>query len=355
MPARYAAADLCRMARRLLVKAGLNQAMARNVAEILVEGDLLGKSTHGLALLPAYLQNLIAGKMTANGRPKILRQTATTRLLDARYLPGPHVVREAIAWATPRAKKHGVATVSIRHCHHIACLQAYLTSVTDQGLAILLICSDPANAVVAPAGGLQGVFSPNPIGAGFPTAGAPILIDTTTSSLSNAQIARHFRAGKKLPFAALQTTKGKLTNDPAVMFHQPPGSLLPLGGLDLGHKGFALSIIVEGLTNALCGQGRAQQPARWGASVYLQIIDPAFFGGRKAFAQETDFFAQACRKSKPRSSAHKVRLPGEESLGRRSEQLEYGVLFHPEIIPALRPWMEKLCVSPPTPMKPRRR
>ncbi|HVU38705.1 MAG TPA: Ldh family oxidoreductase [Opitutales bacterium] len=353
MAIRYQPVALVTFAQALLRQAGLETASARDVAEVLVEGDLLGKTTHGLALLPAYLQNLESGKMTRRGAPKVVKKSAATLLLDAHYLPGPLVVRRALAWAMTRAKKHGVATVSIRRCHHIACLEAYLRAVTDHGLAILLMCSDPANAVVAPPHGRQGVYSPNPIGAGFPTLGEPILIDTTTSSHSNAQLARKFRAKERCPFAALQTSAGALTNDPAVMFTKPPGSILPVGGRDLGHKGFAFALIVEALTNALGGQGRAQKPARWGASVWLQVIDPGFFGGRAAFARETQFFAAACRKSRARPR-EKIRLPGEVSLARRREQLRRGVELHPEILPALRPWMEKLGVPPPTSLKPRR-
>jgi len=354
MATRYDHRGLAALANTLLRKAGLEPALARDVAEVLVEGDLLGKTTHGLALLPSYLQNLMSGKMTPKGRPTVLKKSSTILLLDANYLPGPFVVRRALDWAVPRAKKHGVATVSIRRCHHIACLQAYLEDVTDKGLAILLMCSDPANAVVAPYGGTRGVFSPNPIGAGFPTTGAPILIDTTTSSLSNAQIARKYRAKQKFPFAALQTPSGQPTNGPAVMFKTPPGTIFPLGGIELGHKGFALSIIVEALTNALCGEGRVKKPARWGASVWLQIINPAFFGGTAAFARETQFFAQACRKSKPRPGHPAVRLPGEQSLARRREQLKKGVELHPEIMPALQPWTEKFGIPLPVALKHRK-
>lgn len=351
MRTRYDQAALQQFARSLLIAAGLERAMVRDVAEILVAGDLLGKTTHGLALLPAYLENLATGKMPPRGKPAVLKQSAATQLLDAKYLPGPFIIRRAIDWAVPRAKKHGLATISIRHCHHIACLQAYLRTVTDQGLAVLLICSDPANAMVAPAGGVQGIYSPNPIAAGFPTQGEPILIDTTTSGLSNAQIARQFRRKQKFAFAALQTSSGKLTHDPAAVFKNPPGSSLPLGGHELGHKGFALGILVEALTNALCGHGRADRPTRWGASVYLQVIDPAFFGGRKAFARETEFFAQACHKSRPRPGLRKVRLPGEESQALRRAQLKRGVELHPEIMPALHPWAEKLGVLPPISLK----
>jgi len=351
MAARYKASHLVAFAQALLRKGGLPPGPARAVAETLIDGDLLGKNTHGLQLLAQYLQSLEDGKMTKAGQPRVLKKSSTTLLLDANYLPGPYVVRRALDWATSRAKKHGVATVSIRHCHHIACLQTYLQSVTDRGLSVILLCSDPANTTVAPPGGLQGKYSPNPIAAGFPTAGAPILIDTITSSVSNAQTTRKFKAGEKLPFTALQTAQGKATNDPAVLFAKPPGAILPLGGHELGHKGFAMALIVEALANALCGSGREKKPTRWGASVFIQVIDPAFFGGSKEFRRETSFFAQSCRKSKPKKSGSTVRLPGEKSLALRRIQLAKGIELHPAIRPALEIWAEKLQVKFPPPLK----
>jgi len=350
MAKRYQAVELITFAQALLQQGGLTRAPARAVAEVLVEGDLLGKSTHGLHLLAPYLQSLADGKMTKVGQPRVLKKSPTTLLLEANYLPGPYVIRHALDWAVPRAKKHGVATVSIRRCHHIACLQTYLQSVTDCGLAIILMCSDPANATVAPPGSRQGQYSPNPIAAGFPSTGAPILIDSITSSVSNSQTARMFKARQKFPFTALQTTHGRATNDPAVLFAKPPGAILPLGGLELGHKGFALSLIVEALANALCGHGRAEKPARWGASVFIQIIDPKFFGGTAQFRRETEFFAKTCRKSKPRICREAVRLPGEKSLVIRQEQLKKGVVLHPSIPAALQPWAKKLAVKFPAPI-----
>jgi len=349
MAARYSPAALTAFASALLRRAGLASAPARDVAEILVAGDLLGKSTHGLQLLAPYLQNLAQGKMTRAGQPKVLKKSTTTLLLDGIYLPGPFVLRRAITWAVPRAKKHGVATVSIRRSHHIACLQAYLQSVTDQGLIILLMCSDPAIASVAPPGGVQAVCSPNPIAVGIPTHGNPVLIDTTTASTTNGLMARMYKDQRKLSAPLLQTARGQLSKDPTALFAKPPGTILPLGGLELGHKGFAFAIMVEALTNALAGHGRADKPNRWGASVFLQIINPKFFGGATAFTRETQFFAEFTRGSKKRPGVKKVRLPGDDALALQRQQSTHGITLHPAILPALEPWAEKLDVNLPTP------
>jgi L-lactate dehydrogenase len=249
------------------------------------------------------------------------------------------------------ARKHGVATVTIQQSHHLAALAAYLPAVTQRGQIILLMCSDPANRTVAAPGGAEGVCSPNPIAMGIPTNGMPVLIDTTTSCASNGQIARLHTEKRPLASAILQTAKGKPTDNPAVLFNEPAGSILPLGGVDLGYKGFAYSLMVEALTSGLAGDGRASKPNRWGASVFLQVIDPRFFGGPTKLRQETEFFARSCRKSRPRSPRVPVRLPGDQSLALRQQQLAHGVKLYPTIRPSLEPWVVKLGVKFPRPRK----
>ena len=102
---RYPAADLVRFARVLLEHAGLDTEKALAVADILVEGDLLGHDTHGLQLLPAYLQELQTGGMHKAGAPRVLRDKPAALTWDAQRLPGPWVVLQAIDEALMRIEK----------------------------------------------------------------------------------------------------------------------------------------------------------------------------------------------------------------------------------------------------------
>jgi L-lactate dehydrogenase len=120
--------------------------------------------------------------------------------------------------------------------------------------------------------------------------------------------------------------------------------------MDLGHKGFGLALLVEALTSALAGHGRADGEKRWGASVFLQLIDPGAFGGRECFARETGWLAAACRAAPVKPGDPPVRLPGERGLRLRARQLAEGVALHPETMPALAPWAEKLGVASPGPL-----
>jgi L-lactate dehydrogenase len=243
-----------------------------------------------------------------------------------------------------------MTSVVIRRSHHIACLQAYLQPVTDAGLFVLLTCSDPGNRWVAPTGATSRVYSPDPVAAGIPTDGEPILVDVSMSTTAFGQVARAGRRGERLAGPWLVDAAGNPSDDPRPLLEKPPvGALLPLGGADHGHKGFGLGLIVEALTSALAGHGRADGDARWGSSVFLLLIDPGRFGGREAFVRETSFLAAACRAAEVPPGRPRVRLPGEGALARRREQRAHGVALDAGIMPALQPWAEKLQVAVPAP------
>jgi L-lactate dehydrogenase len=347
---KFAAADLQGFGQSLLTASGLAEDRARDVTEILLEADLLGHTTHGFALLPSYLKELKSGTMEKTGEREVIADHGSAFTWDGRYLPGPWLVRRAIATMRDRLAEHPVVTVAIRRSHHIACLQAYLKPVTDTGHFMLLSCSDPSFRAVAPHGGTAPRYSPNPIAVGIPSDGDPILIDISTSSTSNGVCNRAVAEGKRLPGKWLFDRDGNPTDDPRVLGGDQGGSILPLGGLDLGYKGFALGLFVEALTNALAGHGRADEERRWGASVFLQIIDPECFGGRANFLRETNFFAEFCRATPVSPGNPAVRLPGQAALACREEQLAHGVALHPTVMPALVPWAEELVVALPTPV-----
>jgi L-lactate dehydrogenase len=344
---RYAAADLLAFARQLLLAAGMPADKAEAVATILVEGDLMGHTTHGLQLLAAYLREIETGAMELQGGPAVLADAPAALTWDGRRLPGPWLVLQALEAAAERARRLGTGTVVIRRSHHIASLASFHKRATAQGLMLILACSDPNGASVAPFGGLDPVFTPNPLSAGIPTPGLPVVMDVSTSATTNGLTNRLHAEGGKLPAQWVIDGHGKPSDDPAVLFDEPKGTILPLGGLDSGHKGYGLSLLVEALTGGLAGHGRADAREGWGATVFLQVIDPAAFAGLAAFQRQTGEVARQCRASRPAQQGRAVRLPGEKGFRLADAQRKEGVALHAGIMESLAPWAKKLKVSAP--------
>ena len=348
---RYWSENLREFAFDLLCKKGLQAEMAKTVADILLEGDLLGHTTHGLQLLGPYLKELEAGTMTPKGEPVVLKDHGMSLLWDGNYLPGPWLVTRAIETGLERLNSYPIFTASIKQSHHIACLAAYLERVAELGFLIILTTSDPTlGAKVSPFGSQTPVYSPNPIAAGWPIKNEMVMFDTSMSTTSVGLSQRLSRQKKRLPGKWVLDADGCPTDDPSVIFQKPSGSILPLGGLELGYKGFALGLLVEALTSGLCGFGRKDKPGRWGATVFLMIVNPTAFGGGERFMEESSWIAKACLDAEPLDHKNPVRLPGQAALEKKCQYLETGIELEPGILPSLEKWSSKLGISMPRPI-----
>ncbi|MCM2297658.1 Ldh family oxidoreductase [Rhodoferax sp.] len=348
---RYASAALTRFAVELLQTVGMDAVLAEAVAQTLVEGDLMGHDTHGLALLAPYVKEIEKGTMALTGAPEVLSDHGASLLWDGRRLPGPWLVLNGIDALVPRARQYGSATLVIRRSHHIACLATYLLRATEAGFMLLLASSDPAVQSVAPHGGTRAVFTPNPIAAGIPTSTTPFLIDISSSITTNGMSARLHKAGRQFDEACMLDAEGHPSRDPGVLATNPPGTIMPLGGLSSGHKGFGLALLVEALTGGLAGHGRADPPDGWGATVFMSLYDPAAFGGTADFFRQTDWLGQACRSNPPQPGVDAVRLPGDRGLSRMKAQGRDGIVLHPTIPPMLTECAQRYDMQFPAPLE----
>jgi L-lactate dehydrogenase len=111
--------------------------------------------------------------------------------------------------------------------------------------------------------------------------------------------------------------------------------LLLLGGLEYGHKGFGLALMVEALTQGLSGFGRKDTEKRWGGNVFLQVLDPEAFAGREAFLGQMDALTERCQASAPIETGVPVRMPGEQAERRIADAREHGVPLMPATVERL--------------------
>jgi len=332
-------------AQACFVKAGADKAVAASMAEHLVEADLMGFSTHGVRRLPYNVKQLTAGRSGAD--ISVLKERAAVATWDANHISGLYVVPKAIDKAIEMARDCGTGTIVIRRCEHAASMAAYLSRATRQGMVISLMASTPAQESVAPFGGKSRVFSPNPFGIGVPATKEDLLLDISFSVTAAGKVRQAYDRNELLPWPAIIGSDGKATNDPAA-YIDDGGAILPLGGTDLGYKGYGLCLMSEIWTMSLSNYGRLQGSGDGECnSVFVQIMDPDAFGSLDEFKKVTDDFLKRCRDAEAADSGQKVRIPGERAQALKKEQLKHGVVLDELTWPRLVSCAERLGLELP--------
>ena len=345
---RYPDTILTRFTADLLASAGMEADKAESVAQLLVLTDMLGRHTHGVALCPLYIDQLEKGLMAARGEPECLKDTGATVVWDGQYLPGLWLVERALHIAFERIATHGVVTFAIRRSHHIACLAALVKQATDRGHLAILATSDPAFGFVAPYGGREPLLTPNPFAIGYPGRRTPVLVDICASITTVSMTRQKAAAGEPFSHPWLMDSEGRPTSDPRVLEGtEPRGSLLLLGGLEYGHKGFGLALMVEALTQGLSGLGRKDTEKRWGGNVFLQVLDPEAFAGRERFLDQMDHLTERCHANAPLQEEAPVRMPGEQAARNIAAAREHGVMVADNVVQQLAASAARLGVAMP--------
>lgn len=174
-----------------------------------------------------------------------------------------------------------------------------------------------------------------------------VLVDICASITTVSMARTKAAAGVDFEHPWLIDGAGQPTTDPRVLEQTVPrGSLLLLGGADYGHKGFGLALMVEALTQGLAGHGRLDAPNRWGANVFLQVMDPQAFAGGDSFLAQMDFIGDACRASAPVQPDGMVRLPGDQASGNILRAHQQGVTLSAATLAQLAACANQLGVAP---------
>jgi uncharacterized oxidoreductase len=305
---------LTRFAAALFVAAGAPPADAEAVAEHLVDANRSGHDSHGVVRAPAYLQAIAEGRTVPGAELRLERDDGATAILDGGWNFGQLVAARAMALACERARAHGVAVVLAYRSAHVGRLGAYVEQAAAAGLVgVMMANNHGAGAQVAPFGGVARRLATDPMAFGMPTddPDAPIVLDMATSVVAEGKVRVARNAERAVPEGWLLDGAGQPSAEPAALYGDPRGALLPLGG-EAGHKGFGLALVVEALAGALSPAGTTRPDfERGGNALFVMAIDPQRFAGREAFEASLGGLGREVRQPPFREGASEVLLPGE--------------------------------------------
>lgn len=348
-PAHYSLPEVSGVIEGIFLSTGMEADKAKAIAHSLLSADSMGHGTHGLVLAPWYLEAARSGLMTITGDVTVVNDRGNCITWNGRRLPGAWLISRAVDTALERVAQHGIVSIAIANSHHAGALAVYLPRLTECGLLVQLACSGPAARGVAPFGGREPLFTTNPMAAGIPTHGDPVLSDVS-SSITTLNSARQLVArGQHFPGQWAMDKEGQPSDDPNVVI-TGGGTLLPVGGFDHGHKGYSMAILAETLTQALPGYGRADEPKGTCFGIYLQVTDPNAFAGIDAFTRQSQWLVDACHANMHLPGRPKVRMPGENALKRQRQAQKRGVPLIPETVQALLPLAEAAGLVWPEPI-----
>ncbi len=335
-PVFIAATRVARLMDLIFTKLGLEEGEKNTVIERLMEASLSGYHSHGMMRIPMYVAGIQSGNMVPGAQIEIIDETVSTLLLDANRGLGPRTATKAMAHAQRKAEATGIGCVSVFNANDVGRLGGYVEQPARDGYIALLMTNDAGgNPCVAPWGATSPLMSTNPIAVGIPRSNdEPILMDISTGVSSVGRVKMLRNGNKQVPDGWLIDGNGRSTNNPDLFLSTPRRTaLFLLGSQVAGHKGFALSILVDVLTGALSGAGcsGSAPDAIDQNALFVLVIDPDKFVSKFTFAAEVDQFVERIKSARMAPGVEEIRVPGEGAYRERQRQLKQGLEIDPPV------------------------
>jgi uncharacterized oxidoreductase len=326
----HAQAALRRAVQALVERGGSAPREAELVAQNLVLANASGHASHGVGMLPRYVDSLLDGGLAVNRHVRVELDTGTLLRLNGESGYGQVVGREAMELGIERAKEHGVCVVALAQAHHLGRIGHWAEQCLEHGLTSIHFVNVVTRPIVAPFGGLDARTGTNPVCIGIPRPGEdPIVLDFATSRIAQGKTRIAYNQGQQVAPGSLLDDTGRPTTDPKYGVVPPYGALLPFGE----HKGFGLSLVAELLGGALTGGPtcRERSPGRRRIlnGLFAVLIDTEQLGTLPHFAREASAYIEWLRGSPVPPGEPGILLAGEpERAARRRAQAE-GIAIDP--------------------------
>lgn len=297
-------AEIYDLAYDCLIKAGANQANALAVANTIMSAERDGSPSHGLFRVAGYAASLKSGKVNGNADPQPEQVTPAFIRCHGQNGYAPLAINRSVEMLAASAKMCGIAALSLTHSHHFAALWPEVEALAEQGVVgFACVSSKP---MVAPAGGQKALFGTNPIAFAWPRKDKlPLVFDMATSAMAMGEVLIAARDDHEVMLGTGLGPNGELTTDPKEILK---GVLLPFGG----HKGSAISMMVELMAGPMVGEGFSFQvpetdngdggPAQGGE--FILAISAEVMGGPDWAQNAEKLFTKL-------DSIDGIRLPGE--------------------------------------------
>lgn len=322
MSARVSTATLIDFVAAILRGLGTPTDAATLTARSIIAADCEGVASHGVMLLPMYVDRIRAGSVSTTARATIVHDGGTAVTLDAGNALGQVSADQAVRLLMERSREHGMATVAVRNAFHFGTAGYWARAIAAAGhVGIVMSNTRP---LMPPPGGAERIVGNNPIAIAVPSAdGAPVVTDMAMSATAMGKIRLAESAGNPIPEGWATDGEGRATTDPATAIK---GMLLPAAG----PKGFGLALLIDllcgGLSNGAIAEevqplyGDAAKP--YACAHLFMALDPARFGVATVMPARVTNLADKVRHAKRAPGSDVLYAPGDLERARAAGNSE---------------------------------
>ena len=324
---KFTSQRLYTIAYQILHAAGAPRDYADTVASHLADANLTGHDSHGFIRVPQYVREIREGLLDPRAQPEIVRESTGTAQVNGNGTFGQVVASWATELAIEKARQSGISMVTIGNLAHTGRLGAYPEMAAQQGMAAIMCTGliGGRRGRVAPFGGRAGRLGTNPIAMSFPHApDSPVLLDFATSMAAEGKLRVYMARGEPLPSPWIINNQGVPSREPNELYDG--GAILPMGGLDGGHKGYALSFMIALFGSILgklgCPEVTSDSLDNGSSLIVINIGGMAPIEGIRAQVEELVAFV---KDTPPMEGSSGVFYPGEIEARSRQEKLAKGI------------------------------
>ena len=339
---------------RVLATWGMAPDLAATTADLMTETDLLGIDSHGISMLPSYESKLRAGTLRIGARPCVVRDAASTALLDGMGGLGYPAAAQGMQLAVDKALEHGVGAVAVRNSHHFGAAGVYARMAVRRGV-VGLVTSSATTLIMVPTHGAAPVLGTNPIAFAAPAAqNEPFVLDMATTTVAANKVKVYDFHGKTLPAGWAVDGQGRDVTDAAqamqYIFDRPEGGLTPLGGTAAmsSHKGYGLAVMAQILGGTLGGSAMAARHAavrRAGdpddIGHFFLALNPDAFRESGSFEEDVDDVIDTLRDTPAADPARPVLVAGDPEAAERERRQRDGIPIPAALAQRLRALCER--------------
>ncbi len=317
----------------IFIASGSSVREAEIVANNLVMANLSGHDSHGVGMLPRYVDAVLEGGLKPNNSVRVVLDTGSLLTLDGQRGYGQIVGEQAMALGMARAKAHGSCIMTLANAHHLGRIGHFAEMTVAQGLVSLHFVNVLSRPVVAPFGGADGRYGTNPCCIGIPLKGRdPFVLDFATSRVAQGKMRVAYNEGRRAEPGTLIDEDGRPTTDPGVVVVPQSkglfGALLAFGE----HKGYGMAVACELLGGALTGSGTWHKPTDPSVRAVINgmltiLIDPAKLGTQAAFEQEATAFVDWLRAGPVAPGFDAVQIAGDPERAYRAQREVDGIVI----------------------------